>query len=194
MKKIIGSLLLVTCFMITVLAGENVFAMDNDSYDSDKKLSIYSTIIINDFETKDITIKLLDEDEISKFKPLLSQMVKNITDGIVVRIKKETKFTEILTNTSEISKNAVRLEGKIEEFNGGHGAAKWALGFFAPKSVKTYLAYSGKLVDVQTGKVLGTFSDTNKGSLWFKDSVSYSKDMLDDISGSVSNFIKDNYN
>lgn len=176
-----------------ILSVNAVFAMD-DSYDSDKKLSAYSSIIINDFETKDIVVKLMDEEEMSKFKSLLPTMVGDITKGIVSRIKKEVKFDKIIVNSNEPREKAVRLEGKIEEFNGGHGAAKWALGFMVPKSAKTYLTYSGKIVDVETGKVLGKFSDTNTGSVWFKDSVSYSKDMMEDIAKQVSGFIESNYN
>ncbi|QOX78369.1 DUF4410 domain-containing protein [Trichlorobacter lovleyi] len=186
MKKII-------LLTLMLLGAVSAFAME-DSYKSDKKLSAFTTIIINDFDTKSMTINLLDEDEMSKFKPLLPQMVKNITDTIVSKVKEHTKFKSILINNQEPQKNAVRLEGKIDEFNGGHGAAKWALGFMAPKSVKTYLSYSGKLVDVETGNVLGTFSDTNTGSLWFKDSLSYSQDMMENIGKDVFDFIENNYN
>jgi hypothetical protein len=172
----------------------SAFAMDKDSYDAERKLSAYATIIVNDFDAKGIVIKNMDEDEMSKFSPQLPLMVKNITDELVKKIKKNTKFQDILTNNAELRKNSVRLEGKIDEFNGGHGAAKWALGFMAPKSVKTYLAYSGRLVEVETGKVLGTFSDTNTGSLWFVSSMSYSKDMMEEIASSVADFIENNYN
>lgn len=179
--------------MLMLIFSGSVFAMDKDSYNSDRKLSTYSVIIINDFDTNNIVIKNLDNDEMSKFKPQLLQIKKDITEGLIKEIKNKTKFQEILTNNSAVKKNAVRLEAKIDEFNGGHGAAKWALGPFAPKSVKTYLSYSGSLIDVESGNVLGTFSDTNNGSLWFKDSLSYSKEMMEDIASSVSDFIEDNY-
>ncbi|MGE0156410.1 MAG: DUF4410 domain-containing protein [Geobacter sp.] len=179
-------------FVFLILSVNVSFAMDN-SYDIDKKLSMYSTIIVNNFETKDIIISLMDEDEMNKFKPMLPKMAQDITYEIVSRLKINTKFKNIVMNNKEIEKNAIRIEGKIDEFNGGHGAAKWVLGFMAPKSVKTYLAYSGKLVDVETGKVIATFSDTNTGAVWFKDSISYSNDMMIDIAEDVADFIEDNY-
>lgn len=185
MKQFIFILICLLCFSSQIMAME-------ENFDGNYKLSAYKTFIITDFSTKDTIYKLFDEDELNKIKQITSDMVKKITLDLENKLKNTAKFSSVLINDGSSNSKAVKLEGKIDEINGGHGAAKFALSFMAPKSVKAYLSYSGKLIDVDSGKVIGTFSDTNTGSFWMRSSLSYSKGMLDDISEEVFDFIEDN--
>jgi hypothetical protein len=178
---------------MSILFVTHAFAMDKDSFDSDKKLSAYSTIIINDFDYKDVVITHMDAEEMQELKSLLPQLVNNITEQIVKEVKNETKFKSILMNNSEITKNAVKLEGKITELNGGHGAAKFFLGVFTPKSARSYIAITGKLTDLETGKLLGTFSDTKLGWQFYKGSSGYFKEISKEIGESVGGYVEGNY-
>jgi len=181
--------LLVSLLML-VFTG-SAFAMDDESYDSDKKLSAYETIIINDFSTKDVKYTNIDGDEAKEMVTLLPQMLKNITDGIVRIVKKETKFKNIVVNGQELTKSAVRLEGKLVSINGGVGGMKM-LGPFTPKKDRTSISFSGRFVEVETGKQLGTFSEVIADNKYA--AMKQLRKTSEDIGEKVGDFYEKNYN
>jgi len=82
---------------------------------------------------------------VEELKPTI---VNNLTESMVKNLKKEGRFAKVYANRSA-GGNAIIVKGKIVRFNGGNGAAKFFLGFMAPKSGKTNIAISGQLIDAK---------------------------------------------
>lgn len=170
----------------------NAFAMEEEKYFSEKKLSSYSTIVINDFDIKNVEIDHIDTDEMKELEPMMPTLVKGISEVIQKKLSKEKKFETIQLNGKQ-SINAVRVEGKILKLSGGIGGVKWLLWPLAPKSTQTYISISGRLVEAETGKELATFADTNTGKMWYKNFAKYFPEMSEELGESVAEFIINNY-
>lgn len=122
----------------------------------------YETIVVKDYSTKGAEIDNIDAEEKKMLADAEGDIVKALTESTVKYLKKETKFKKVETNSATRTK-AVVLQGKITKFNGGVGAAKWFLGFMAPKSTKTNISIEAELVDAESGKVLVKIKDVRSG-------------------------------
>ncbi len=170
-----------------------VFAMENEDYKSDKKLSAYAAIVINDFDVKHVDIEHIDADEMKKLEPMMPKLVAMITDTIQKKLKDDKKEANIIVNGKEEPKNAVRLEGKIVKFNGGIGGVKYLLGFMTPKNAQTYISIAGRLVEVETGKELATFTDMESGKWFGKNFEDYFPELAETLGEHVAEFLQNNY-
>jgi curli biogenesis system outer membrane secretion channel CsgG len=122
----------------------------------------YDTIIIKDYSTKGAEIANIDDEEKKMLKDAEKEIVKALTESTVKHLKEQSIFKRVEANSS-LKRNAVILQGKITKFNGGVGAAKWFLGFAAPKSTKTNISIDAELVDATTGTVLVKIKDVRSG-------------------------------
>jgi hypothetical protein len=179
--------------LLVLSLSPKVFAMEEAKYLSDKKLSVYSAIIIKDFDTKNVDIEHIDADEMKELEPMMPKLVKMITTTIENKLKDEKKFAKIYINDCQETKGVVRVEGKIAKLNGGIGGVKFMLGIFTPKSARTYIIISGRLVDVETGNVIATFSETNTGMMMVKNFADYFPEMSEQLGDVIADFILDNY-
>lgn len=183
---------IVLAIMFIVFGATVAFAMDEEKYLSDMKLSVYPTIVINDFDIKNVDIEHIDADEMKTLEPMMPQLVKGLSEAIQNKLKEDKKFTNIYLNQKQAT-NAVRLEGKIVKLNGGIGGVKWLLGFMTPKNARTYIAITGRLVDAESGKELATFADTNTGQWFGKNYADYFPEMTKELGESITEFIINNY-
>ncbi|GFE57091.1 DUF4410 domain-containing protein [Geobacter sp. AOG1] len=122
----------------------------------------YDTIVVKDYSTKDAEIANIDDEEMKMLQDAKKEIVKALTDSTVKNLKKHNIFKKVEANSSTKTR-AVILQGKITKFNGGVGAAKWFLGFAAPKSTKTNISIDAELVDAATGTVLVKIKDIRSG-------------------------------
>ncbi len=123
----------------------------------------YSTIVVQDYSTEGAEIANIDEGEKKMLDEQKQDIVKALTGSTVKYLKDGGKFKKVLSNRNPEG-NAVILQGKFTKFNGGVGAAKWFLGFMAPKSTKTNIAIEAELVDASTKTVLAKIKDIRSGS------------------------------
>lgn len=128
-----------------------------------QRLSAYSTVIIKDFDVSNPELENIDEEEKKDIEPIRESLPKIISANFVSELKSKNKFKNVLSN-SDKKENAVILEGKITKLSGGHGAAKFFLGWMAPQSAKTRIEVTGRLIDAKTGKELAVFSDVKAGA------------------------------
>lgn len=129
----------------------------------DTKLGVnYDTIVVKDFSTKGAEIANVDDDEKKLLEGAEKEIVKALADSTVKHLQKKKLFKKVESNGSAKGK-AVILQGKISKFNGGVGAAKFFLGFAAPKSTKTNITIEAELVDAATGNVLARIKDIRSG-------------------------------
>lgn len=122
----------------------------------------YDTIVVKDYSTKGAQLDNIDVEEKKLLEEAEGDIVKALTESTVKYLKKETKFKQVEANSATKTK-AVILQGKITKFNGGVGAAKYFLGFMAPKSTKTNISIEAELVDAESGKVLVKIKDIRSG-------------------------------
>lgn len=122
----------------------------------------YTTIVVKDYSTKGVEITNIDEEEKKLLQKAEKEIVKALTESTVKNLKELKVFNKVEANSSTRG-NAVVLRGKITKFNGGVGAAKWFLGFAAPKSTKTNISIDAELVDATTGTVLVRIKDVRSG-------------------------------
>lgn len=122
----------------------------------------YTAIIVKDYSTKGAEIANIDDEEKKLLKDAEKDIVKALTDSTVKHLKKQNLFKRVEANSGARA-NALILQGKITKFNGGVGAAKWFLGFAAPKSTKTNISIDAELVDAATGTVLVKIKDVRSG-------------------------------
>ena len=165
MKKVIYVLMFCLSICTSVLAAEKLSkpgVMDEEEIFITERLSKYDTVIIRDFTTAGAEYANLDDEEKKIVEEINPTIIRNITESMVKNIKKSGKFAKVYTNKSAAG-NAIIVKGKIVRFNGGNGAAKFFLGFMAPKSGKTNIAISGQLIDAKSQKVLASFNDIRSG-------------------------------
>ncbi len=122
----------------------------------------YDTIVVKDYSTKGAEIANIDDEEKKMLKDAEKEIVKALTESTVKHLKQLNIFKRVEANSS-LKNKAVILRGKITKFNGGVGAAKWFLGFAAPKSTKTNISIDAELVDAATGTVLVKIKDVRSG-------------------------------
>lgn len=122
----------------------------------------YDKIVVKDFSIKDAEITNIDDEEKKLLEGAEKEVVKALTDSTVKSLQKKKLFKKVESNGSAKGK-AVILQGKITKFNGGVGAAKFFLGFAAPKSTKTNITVEAELVDAATGDVLARIKDVRSG-------------------------------
>jgi hypothetical protein len=122
----------------------------------------YTTIVVKDYSTKGAEIANIDEEEKKFLLNSEKEIVKALTESTVKNLRELKVFNKVEANSSTRAK-AVILRGKITKFNAGVGAAKWFLGFAAPKSTKTNISIEAELVDATTGAVLVKIQDVRSG-------------------------------
>lgn len=122
----------------------------------------YDTIVVKEFSTKGAEIANIDDEEKKLLQDAEKDIAKTLAASTVKYLKKHGIFKRVEANGSTRSK-AIILQGKITKFNGGVGAAKWFLGFAAPKSAKTNISIDAELVDATTGTVLVKIKDVRSG-------------------------------
>jgi hypothetical protein len=167
MKKIILMAILVSGVFGIAYAEETSLRkpeiLGNEEIFTSVKLSAYTSVVVNDFTTADTEYINLDEKEKNIVEAIKSQIVKNLTESLIERLKDEGIFTTVFSNALAKGKTII-VKGKFTRFNGGVGAAKFFLWFMTPEGARTNISVSGQLVDAETGKVLASFSDTRSGA------------------------------
>ncbi len=134
--------------------------LNEETIFTDKRLSLYDTIILREFKTEGATYENLDEDaEKTKLEAMKPLLVRTLVDSTEVELKIRKMFKNIQKG-GEAKGSAVILEGSFTEFNGGSRAVRFWVGFGAGK---TYLKIKGRLIDAQSGKELATFEDQETG-------------------------------
>ncbi|MDR3578839.1 MAG: DUF4410 domain-containing protein [Oryzomonas sp.] len=153
------------CGALTVFARDTLPTpeiLGKESIFTAQRLGAYDTIVVRAFSTDGAELANLDDEEKKIVEEIKPTIVKNLKESLVKNLKKEGKFRNVLAK-GEPKGKAVIVEGKFTRFNGGIGAAKFFPGWMAPKSGKTNISVTGRLVDAKTGKELATFSDTRSG-------------------------------
>jgi len=133
--------------------------LNEETVMTSQRLAKYDTLIIKDFSTKDVIYDRIDDEERPKVEALKPLIVKNLTLSIEAEMKKRKLFKNVVVN-GDVKGNAVILEGKFIEFNGGSRALRFWVGMGAGK---TYLKAKGRLIDAETGKELAAFEDQETG-------------------------------
>jgi len=166
MKKVLLLLMLSLTMLSSAFADSDSLSkpgvMDEEKIFTSTSLSKYDTVVVRDFSTTGAEYMNLDDEEKQIVNEIKPTIVKNLTESIVSHLKKEGKFANVYANRGARG-NAIIVRGKFIRFNGGIGAAKFFLGFMAPKSGKTNIAITGELVDARNGKVLASFEDIRSG-------------------------------
>ena len=165
MKRLCAIVLFVTMTAVAARAEDPVEkpgVLTKEDIFTTKRLSAYTTIVVKDFDISSPALEHLDQEEQKKLAELKPVMVKNLSEAIVSKLKDGEKF-KVVERNGKGTKNTVIVEGKFTMLNGGVGGAKWALGFMAPKSTKTHIDVSGRLIDAATGKELATFEESETG-------------------------------
>lgn len=147
-----------------------------------KHLASYDTIIIKDFDISKPELDNIDDDEKKDIEPIMATIPKIMSSYFVNELKSQKKFINVESN-SDKKKNAVILEGKVTKLSGGHGAAKFFLGWMTPQSLRTHIGVSGRLIDAQTGKELAVFNDVKSGLTGA--GMGYIKEILVNLSGDL---------
>jgi hypothetical protein len=183
----------VTLFVMTLLCVSLVVAEDEkpinkpdvlgeETIYTTKRLASYDTVIIRDFDISNPQLENIDNDEKAELEPVMGSIPKVMSSHFVTEMKKMKKFKNVLAN-SDGKDTAVILEGKITKLSGGHGAAKFFLGWMAPQSAKTHIEVTGRLIDAKTGKELAVFSDVKAGATGA--AMGYIKEVLINLSGDL---------
>lgn len=169
MKRTILALLFAAALVATlaapVLAADTLPKpgnFDEEEILTSEHLARYDTVVVKDFTTKGADIVNMDAEEQKNLEAAKAKIVRALTESTVENLKKDGKFKTVLSN-AKASGNAIVLEGKFYQFNGGIGAAKFFLGWMAPKSGKTNIGIEAQLVDAKSGKVLARFKDIRSG-------------------------------
>lgn len=145
-------------------------------------LSRYDTVIIKDFDISNPELDNIDEEEKNDIEPITASIPKIISSSFVTEMKSKKKFKHVENNAGKKGK-AVILEGKVTKLSGGHGAAKFFLGFMTPQSLRTHIAVSGRLIDAESGKELAVFNDVKSGVTGA--GMGYLKEILVNLSGDL---------
>lgn len=135
---------------------------DEEILTSERLGKKYSVIVVKDYSTKGAEITNIDDEEKRLLQGSEKEIVRALTESTVKHLKKQNIFKRVEAN-SLTRAHALVLQGKITKFNGGVGAAKWFLGFAAPKSTKTNISIDAELIDAATGNVLVKIKDIRSG-------------------------------
>lgn len=135
---------------------------DEEILTSERLGKKYSVIVVKDYSTKGAEITNIDDEEKRLLQGSEKEIVRALTESTVKHLKKQNIFKRVEANSSTRA-HALVLQGKITKFNGGVGAAKWFLGFAAPKSTKTNISIDAELIDAATGNVLVRIKDIRSG-------------------------------
>lgn len=168
-KSFLLSLLVITTIFVSghALAGDSLpkpGKFDEEEILTARRLGTeYTRIIVQDFSTEGVEITNIDEGEKKMLDEQKQDIVRALTESTVSHLKEGGKFKEVVSNKAPRG-NAVILHGKFTKFNGGVGAAKWFLGFMAPKSTKTNISIEAELVDASTNTVLAKIRDIRSGA------------------------------
>jgi len=122
----------------------------------------YSSIVVQDYSTEEAEIANIDEGEKKMLDEAKKEIVQALTVSTVEYLKKSGKFKSVESNTKPKG-DALILRGRFTRFNGGVGAAKFFLGFMAPKGAKTNISIEAELVDASTNNVLAKIKDVRSG-------------------------------
>ena len=122
----------------------------------------YDSIVVRDYSTKGAELSNIDDEEKKYLDQDKADIVKALTSSTVKHLQEKKLFKHVSENGTAKGK-ALILQGKIVKFNGGVGAAKYFLGFMAPKSTKTNISIEAELVDAATGKPLAKIKDVRSG-------------------------------
>jgi len=133
--------------------------LNEEAVMTSQRLAKYDILIIRDFTTDGVVYDRIDDEEKPRVEALKPLIVKNLTLSIIAEMKKRKLFKNVIEN-GDVKENAVILEGKFTEFNGGSRALRFWVGLGAGK---TYLAVKGRLIDAQSGKELASFEDQETG-------------------------------
>ncbi len=133
--------------------------LNEESVATSQRLSTYDTLVIRDFSMEGVVYDNIDEEEKPKVEALKPLIVKNLSLSIEAEMKKRKLFKNVAVNGDAVG-NAVILEGKFSELNGGSRALRFWVGFGAGK---TYIKVQGRLVDALTGRELASFGDRETG-------------------------------
>jgi hypothetical protein len=117
-----------------------------------------------DYSTEGVEISNIDEGEKKMLDDSMKDIVKALTDSTVKHLKEDGEFKIVKSNVDVKGGEVLILKGKFTKFNGGVGAAKWFLGFMAPKSTKTNISIEAELVDPSTDTVLAKIEDVRSGA------------------------------
>ncbi|KAF0220761.1 MAG: hypothetical protein FD174_1085 [Geobacteraceae bacterium] len=147
-----------------------------------QRLSRYDTIIIKDFDISQPELDNIDDEEKKDIEPVQATLPKIISSSFVNEINRLKIFKSVEHNTSKKG-NAVIVEGKVTKLSGGHGAAKFFLGWMTPQSLRTHIAVSGRLIDAESGKELAVFNDVKSGLTGA--GMGYLKEILVNLSGDL---------
>jgi hypothetical protein len=168
MKKLL-SLLFLTMSLSAVGAAHSAGSLpkpekfdDEEIFASERLRTKYSRIVVQDYSTEGAEIQNIDEGEQKMLEESKKEIVKALTESTVKYLKKGGKFKSVESNKVPEG-NTLVLQGKFTRFNGGVGAAKWFLGFAAPKSTKTNISIEAELVDASTKQVLAKIKDVRSG-------------------------------
>lgn len=153
-----------------------------------ERLSQYDTIIIKDFDISQPELDKIDDDEKKDIEPVRETLPKIISSSFVQEMKSLKKFKNVENNTGKKGKTVI-LEGKVTKLSGGHGAAKFFLGWMTPQSLRTHIAVSGHLIDAESGKELAAFSDVKSGLTGA--GMGYLKEILVNLSGDLGKDLAD---
>ena len=162
--------------------------LGEETIHTSQRLSAYSTVIIRDFDISNVEYENIDADEKKDIEPIKDSLPKVLSANFVNELKEKNRFKNVLSN-SDKTDNAVIIEGKITKLSGGHGAAKFFLGWMAPQSAKTHIETTGKVIDAKTGKVLAEFSDSKAGVTG--SAMGWVKEVLIDLAGHEGRDIAD---
>lgn len=169
MKKLFSPLLLAILISVAGTAWSADTLPKPGKFDEEQILTSerlgtkYTTIVVRDYSTEGVEISNIDEGEKKMLDEQKKDIVEALTKSTVKHLKEGGKFKKVLSNANPVGK-AVILQGKITKFNGGVGAAKWFLGFMAPKSTKTNITIEAELVDASTKTVLAKIKDIRSGA------------------------------
>lgn len=178
--------LLVTLLIcaVPVFSGDNTIAkpgvLGDETIFATARLSGYSTVIIKDFDVSHPEYENIDDEEKADIEPVVETLPKILSSNFVNELKSKNKYKKVLRNASQ-KNNAIIVTGKVTKISGGHGAAKFFLGWMAPNSAKTHIEVTGSIVDAKTGKKLAEFSDSKAGATGA--AMGYLKEVLVNLSG-----------
>lgn len=168
MKKIHVVIMLSALFLLTAgaaLAADTLSKpgkFDEEEILTSARLAKYDSVVVKDFSLDGAELLNMDEEEKKLFEEGKKGVVKALTESIVRNLKDKKKFKSVEANKSAKS-NALLIKGKFYQFNAGNGAAKFFLGFMAPKSGKTNIGIDAELVDASSGKVVAKIKDIRAG-------------------------------
>lgn len=169
---------------------------DEEDIITSERLGKFEHVVVKDFVIDGAELVNMDEDEKKLFEEGKKDIVRTFTESIVKNLKDKTKFKSVEANKSAKGKTLL-IKGKFYQFNGGNGAAKFFLGFMAPKSAKTNIGIEAELIDAASGKPVAKIKDIRAGgegaSAASRFIVKVFKIQADDEGSELAEFIEELY-